>query len=190
MNNRFQNTFVLQAALIMGCLFFSGCENDPRQLDQSTENRSMVDEATGVESLMSQDGKPRASLKAPYMLRYNFDTAYIEFPKGLKVNFFDSSGAVESRLTALYGKHFETRSKVFLRDSVTVTNVKGDTLRAPELWWDQTTRKFYTDKFVRLKTKDKTIYGGKGLEAEQDLSRWTIFKPTGMIVVPDSMAAQ
>ncbi len=124
------------------------------------------------------------------MLRYNVDTAFTEFPRTLQVDFFDTSGKVESRLNAMYGKYFETRSKVYLRDSVVVFNVKGDTLKTSELWWDQNTRKFYTDKFVRLKSNDKTISASKGLEASQDLSRYVFFNPTGTLLVPDSMAAQ
>jgi hypothetical protein len=69
-------------------------------------------------------------------------------------------------------------------------NAKGDTLRTPDLWWDQNTRKFYTDKVVRFKSASKIIYGGKGFEADQDLSHYFIFQPTGIIMVPDSMAAQ
>ena len=90
----------------------------------------------------------------------------------------------------MYGKYLETQSKVYLRDSVIAFNVKGDTLRSPDLWWDQNTRKFYTDKVVRFKSATKVIYGGKGFEADQDLSHYTIFQPTGIIIVPDSMAAQ
>ena len=66
-----------------------------------------------------------------------------------------------------------------------VSNIKGDTLKTSELWWDQNTRKFYTDSVVRLRTVDKTIYGGKGMEADQDLSKWSIFKPTGIIFLKE-----
>ncbi|MDQ6608794.1 MAG: LPS export ABC transporter periplasmic protein LptC, partial [Bacteroidota bacterium] len=75
------------------------------------------------------------------------------------------------------------------RDSVVVFNIKGDTLRAPDLWWDQNTKKFYTEKHVRFRTATKIIYGDKGFEAEQDLSRYTIFQPTGIIEIPDSLKA-
>ncbi len=79
--------------------------------------------------------------------------------------------------------------EVYLRDRVVVFSIKGDTLRTPDLWWDQNTKKFYTDKFVRLHTKDKRLYGGKGFEADQDLTNYTIFQPTGTLTVPDSMRA-
>ena len=124
------------------------------------------------------------------MKRYTLDSTYLEFSRSLHVNFYDSAGKVESQVDALYGKYLETQSKVYLRDSVVAFNVKGDTLRTPDLWWDQNNKKFYTDKVVRFKSASKIIYGGKGFEADQDLSNYTIFQPTGIIIVPDSMAAQ
>jgi LPS export ABC transporter protein LptC len=180
--------FLFQAAILYSCLFVYGCENDPNVVNAWNENKIMVEEAKEVVSLFSQEGRLKAKLTAPLMLRYQTDTVYIEFPKTLHVNFFDSTGKLESMLDARYGKYFESMNKVFLKDSVVVSNIKGDTLRTPELWWDQATHKFHTEKLVRLKTVDKQIYGGKGMEAEQDLSRWSIFQPTGTVLVPKDMA--
>lgn len=175
---------------ILACAFFVSCENDVEKVNQFNERKPNIEEAFNIESYLSQGGHQRAKLVAPYMKRFMLDTSYLEFPRSLHVNFFDSAGKVESQVNALYGKYLETQSKVFLRDSVVAFNVKGDTLRTPDLWWDQNTRKFYTDKVVRFKSASKIIYGGKGFEADQDLSHYTIFRPTGIIIVPDSMAAQ
>lgn len=177
---------LLQAAYFLSCLFVFGCENDPKEVQSFDGKKSMVEEAVEVKSLLSQNGNPRALLKAPFMLRYSADTAFLEFPKTLHVNFFDSTGKVESQLDALYGKYFETRNKVYLKDSVVLFNNKGDTLRSPDLWWDQATKKIFTDKDVRVRQNDKDIYG-KGLEADQDLSHLTIFQVKGVVVVADSL---
>lgn len=181
---------IVLAALTTGCYFFAGCENDPREVRAGGAGKGVFDEAQQVKALISQNGRTRAQLSAPYMRRYSMDTTFTEFPKTLHVNFFDSTGQVESQLNARYGKYFESRNQVFLRDSVIVFSVKGDTLRTPDLWWDQNTGKFYTDKEIRLKTRDLVIYRGKGFEAEQDLSRFVIFQPYGLIAVPDSMQVQ
>lgn len=174
-----------QAAILCSCLFVLGCENDVAEVNKWNSKKIMVDEAYTVQTIFSQGGELKAKLKAPVMLRYQADTVSVEFPKTLHVDFFDSTGKKESELDALYGKYFESLNKVLLRDSVVVSNIKGDTLKTSELWWDQNTRKFYTDSLVRLRTVDKTIYGGKGMEADQDLSRWSIFKPTGIIFLKE-----
>lgn len=179
--------FFLQAAIAYSCLLFFGCENDEAVIKGATERKPSVEEAFNIQSFLSQDGKLRARLTAPYMLRYAMDSSFLEFPKTMHVNFYDSAANVESQVDALYGKYMETQGKVYLRDSVVVFNIKGDTLRSPDLWWDQNTKKFYTDKHVRFKSSTKVIYGGKGFSADQDLSHYTIFRPTGIIIVPDSM---
>ncbi|MER3463667.1 MAG: LPS export ABC transporter periplasmic protein LptC [Chitinophagaceae bacterium] len=186
MINRFFYKTFLQAALFTGCLFVLGCENSQRELDRITKKKQMVEEAKDVQSIFSQQGVLKAKLKAPIMLRYQGDTALVVFPKTLHVDFFDPSGKQESKLDALYGRYLENMNKVLLRDSVVVINVKGDTLKTPELWWDQNQRKFYTDSTVIIATKDKHLYGGKGLEAAQDISWYIIKQPTGVILVADS----
>src|SRR5205085_9978123 len=147
MNNLVINKrFLRRAALITGCLFVFGCENDPSTIREWTQKKVMAEEAREVETLFSQNGVLKSKLTAPLMLRYQADTPYIEFPKSLHVNFFDSTGKLESHIDALYGKYYESLDKVYLRDSVLVYNVKGDTLWSPDLWWDQHTQKFYTEK--------------------------------------------
>ena len=170
-------------------MFFYSCENDPDVVNRGNERKANIEEARNIQSFLSQNGNLRAKLVSPFMLRYAMDTSYLEFPKTLHVNFYDSSGKVESELNALYGKYFETRSLVYLRDSVVVFNVKGDTLRTPDLWWDQNTKKFYTESRVRIQRKGQRVIGGKGMEATQDLKDVTIFliESPSYITVPDSM---
>lgn len=180
-------TGLFSAVLLSSFLLLPGCENSEKALREWSENKTMVEEAREITTLFSQRGQMKAKLTAPLMLRYQTDSVYIEFPKSLHVDFFDSTGQKESQVDALYGKYFETTNRVFLRDSVMVATVKGDTLRCPELWWNQATGKFYTDKLVRIKTVDKLIYGGRGMEADQDLSNVTIYQPTGVIAAPDVM---
>ena len=183
MIRRFRNAKILRAAIISGCFFICACENDIEKVNALTNKREMAEEAKNIEIIFSQGGKLKAKLTAPLMLRYQTDSAYIEFPKTLHVDFYDSTGNRESWLDARYGKYFESINKVLLKDSVKVINIKGDTLTTSELWWDQNAKKFYTDSVVRIITKDRYIRGGQGLEASQDLD-WTLIKrPTGTVLV-------
>ena len=174
------------AALITGCCFVGGCENDPKVVEEWTKNKVMTEEAKTVECYLSQKGSMKAKLKAPLMLRVMADTIYSEFPQTLHVDFYDDSTRIESWLDSKYGKYFETLNKVYLRDSIVVINTKGDTLRTPDLWWDHNTKLLYTDKYAQYYTKDKHITGGKGLEATQDLSRITFKYPTGTVLVSEN----
>ena len=189
-NRSLYKTILIQAAIIGSCLFVSGCENDEKVIEAWTEKKEMVEVATQVVTYFSQQGHVRARLKAPEMKRFQSDTVAVEFAKSLHVDFFDSLKRVESWVDAKYGKYYESLNKVLLRDSVKVITVKGEMLETSELWWDQNTKTFYTNKEVRITQRDKKIYGGKGLEAAQDMSWYLIKQPTGTVLVGDEMLAQ
>lgn len=147
-----------------------------------------MEEATDINTFISQGSRMKARLVAPLMLRFQSDTNYLEFPKTLHVDFFDSAGKVESQLDCLYGKYFDALNKVLLRDSVVIFNIAGDTLRTPELWWDQGSQRFYTDKRVRIRKNGNLLFV-VGLEAKQDLTDIVIKKVTGTVWVPDSLTS-
>lgn len=178
---------LFKAAVVTGCFFVLciSCENDMQQVKELGSKKTGIEEVINVETLLSQNGQMRAKLTAPLMLRYQIDTAKIEFPKTLKVDFYDSTGKLESKLFAKYGHYLENINKVFLKDSVVVANNRGDTLKTEELYWDQNQQIFFTDKNVKIVQPDKTIYG-TGLRAAQSFKWWTIIKPTGFVVVADS----
>ena len=187
---------VLGSALPVPCILlfttfiFISCENDPKEIENWTRKAELKEEAKTIESYLSQSGVMKAKLTAPLMYRYQRDTVYTEFPNTLHVDFYDDSVRVESWLTAQYGIYYDNLNKVFLRDSVTVINNDGDTLRCPELWWDQNQQKFYTDKPARLDGPDKHITGNQGLEATQDLKVIQFKYPTGPFNVKEGSMPQ
>ena len=128
---RINNFFA--AATFTGCFFIMGCENDTKKINDWSRDKTMTEEATDIVSYLSDHGLMKAKLTAPYMLRVLTDTVYLEFPKSLHIDFYDSSKQIETRLDARYGKYFESLNKAHLKDSVVVINVKGDTLTSPEL---------------------------------------------------------
>jgi hypothetical protein len=166
----FHKQFTYAAALLTGCCFVFSCENDVRTIKALNEKKIMKEEAIKIEGYLSQEGKMKAKLKAPLMYRVMADTIYVEFPNTLHVDFYDDSNKIETRLDCLYGKYFENLGKVYLKDSVKVITVKGDTLISPDLWWDQNTKFFYTDNYAEYRTPTDRYYGRKGMRATQDLT--------------------
>jgi len=184
-----QNNFRKSAAIVCSCFFFLACENSQKDIEAITSTKAMVEEAKQIETYLSQGSTLKAKLWAPYMIRTSTDTIFVEFPKSLHVNFFDSLGRVDSHLDSRYGKYYESLNKVYLRDSVLVYNMQGDSLRSPDLWWDQNTQMFYTDKNVWIK-RQGTVLLGKGMDSRQDLSDIHIKQVTGLVDVPDSLRPQ
>ena len=184
------NYFGLLRYIVIGfisTILLYACENTNKELKDLTSKSLGVEEAKNVDINYTLGGKAKAKLLSPLMLRVQDTAMYVEFPKKLHVDFYNDTAGVDSRLDALYGKYYETQSRVYLRDSVKIINTKGDTLYCNELWWDRakTGNEFYTDKPVKIRTKTQ-ILDGVGMESAQDFKNWHIIHPVGFINVPSS----
>jgi len=192
-NNRMNKTYkpvgaLLSLTSLFLITFLVSCGNSDTEISQYNSKSLGVEEIKNADINYTLGGKAKAKLLSPLMLRVQDASPYVEFPKKLHVDFFNETGTVDSRLDAKYGKYFESESKVFLKDSVSVINVLGDTLYCDELWWDRSRkgREFYTDKPVRIRKKMEVI-NGTGMEAAQDFKNWVILNPSqGLMKIPAS----
>lgn len=175
----------------LSCFFLitvlSSCGNSDTEISEFNKKSLGIEEIKNADINYTLGGKAKAKLLSPLMLRVQEVNPYVEFPKKLHVDFFNEDGTIDSRLDALYGKYYEQESKVFLKDSVKVINILGDTLYCDELWWDRNRKgsEFYTDKPVRIRRKLQII-DGIGMDASQDFKAWHIINPVGVINVPNS----
>ena len=65
--------------------------------------------------------------------------------------------------------------------NVILTNLEtNDVLNTEELLWYPEKEKFFTDKFITIKT-DNELHKGEGMESNQDFSSYRIIKPMGSI---------
>jgi LPS export ABC transporter protein LptC len=177
--------------VLIACVFVFACENDVNVVRELGKKKPGIEEGKDIESYLSTNGKMRAHLTAPLLLRYQGDSGRkAEFPNSLHVDFYNDSAKVESQLRARYGRYMENENKVYLRDSVVVFNIKGDTLFCEDLYWDQDLQKFYSDKKVTLSRNYRRtlITGIHGMTATQDLSSVSFFQiqPNSFVYVPDS----
>ena len=169
----------IAVACLSSCFFMTSCENDVDAVKALGARISGIDVGKDVAIYISNDGKLGAKLTSPLMNRYLEDSSkMIEFPLSIHVDFYKDSNQVESQLSAKYAKYKETENIVFLKEDVIIFNTLGDTLWCKEMYWDQNTGKFYTEKDVVVKQHNPLakIYG-KGLEANQNLTDIRIFKP-------------
>lgn len=171
--------FICVVAWSLSFVLLSSCENTDKEIQEMNSRGLGVEEIKNADINYTIGGKAKAKLLSPLMLRVQMNVPYVEFPNTLHVDFFNDTAGVDSRLDARYGKYLELESKVFLKDSVVVINVLGDTLYCDELWWDRSRvgSEFYTDKPVRIRRKMEVI-NGTGMQAAQDFKNWVILDPS------------
>lgn len=173
------------AAFILGAAFLLiACENNIEQIKafSSPENLPTV-EASNYETMFTDSGEVRFSLKAPKLLRYEGEgKPYIEFPEGIELVKYDEHQTVISSITADYAKQFEKEEKWEAKNNVVATNAQGDTLKTEHLIWEEKEERIHTEEFVRIIREDQIITG-IGFQSDQDLQNWRIKNPKGTIYI-------
>ncbi len=150
------------AALVLGAaIFFYGCENDIETIKafSSTDNLPVI-ESQNFETIFTDSGQVRYTLKTPKLLRFeNEGKAFLEFPEGMEITQYDASGKTVSSLTADYAKQFIKEQKWEAKNNVVATNENGDTLLTEHLIWEEKNEKIYTEEFVKFIRTDQIITG-------------------------------
>ena len=174
------------AALVTGAaILFFGCKkNNIEEIKAFYTTESLpILEATNFETLSTDSGQVRFSLKAPKLLRFEADGRdYNEFPEGLELVEYDEHKKVISSITANYAREYLADHKWEAKNNVIATNANGDTLKTEVLYWDKKNEKIYTDEFVKIIRTDQIITG-IGFTSDQKMQNWKIRDPKGTIYV-------
>ena len=140
-------------------------------------------ETTNVRTLVSDSAKLKFQITAP--LEQQFENSDIVYPKGVVVTFYSDDGkkSVVNTLMAKYGKFEKAKNLYTMRGDVRVTNVpEQQRLRTEEMFFDKTKQLIYTDSAMFVKVETPTEYiDGYGLTANQNFSRYSIKRPTGIL---------
>jgi len=171
-------------------VFFVACENDIAKVNSITaelQNKLPIESGKNVEIIYSDSAKVKAKLTAPQLDRYMNKKSQMVFPKGLDVVFYDDNQKQKNKLTANYGVGYDNGTqleRMEVKNKVVVINEKGDKLETEHLTWDAKSQKIFTDKFVKITTKEEVIWGD-GLEANQDFSEYEIKNVKGQLSIKE-----
>ncbi len=173
------------AALLSGAAFlFYACESNIEKIQafSSPEDLPTV-EASSFETMFTDSGEVRFSIKAPKLLRYEGDgKPYVEFPQGIELIKYDENHQIISSITANYAKQFEKEDRWEAKNNVIATNAQGDTLKTEHLIWEEKEERIHTEEFVRIIRADQII-SGIGFQSDQSLQNWRIKNPRGTIYI-------
>lgn len=162
----------------------ASCVNDLDEIKQITFKSTDPEQKTEeLYILQTEAGFPQFKLYAPLAEAYSKPEEVTKFKEGIKVDFYDSNGDLESILTGLYGEINETKGTMRVLDSVQLHNPeRQQTMYTEALYWDQKDSLIFTDKMVMIKSPTELIYG-KGIRAKQDFSYYEFLEPQGRISI-------
>ncbi len=177
-----QKIAMLFSAVI--AILLISCENEIATIKKfsSTEELPSLS-AEGFEMLFSDSTVIRFKLQTPELIRHDKEKEpYTEFPKGVKIEKYDTKMNIVSSISAQYAKNFDSDDRWEAKNNVVAVNVKGDTLKTEYLVWDTKKEKIYSDQFVQIIQKDQ-MFTGVGFESNPDFSAYSFKNLKGHIYV-------
>ncbi|WP_245328393.1 LPS export ABC transporter periplasmic protein LptC [Hymenobacter aquaticus] len=182
--------------LLWGTLLIAGSSWSCQEKEAEVTKKKVVytgpaAETTNVLTLLSDSAKLQIRLTAP--VEQTFETGDQIYPKGVKVSFYGEGGrTVINTLQGNYAKYDKAKNLYVVRGDVRVANqIKQQKMNTEELFYDRLKAIIYTKPatFVRVETQTE-ILTGNGLTANQDFSRYSILKPTGVFTINPETPAQ
>ena len=155
------------------------CQSDLQTIDELTRiDEGPMESVFNVEMVYTDQGHTRMILNAEQMDRYEGEEPYLELPRGLHVQFFDTLGNKTSSMSSKYAISYDDPEIIEAHNDVVVINEAGERLNTEQLIWDQKEEIIYSDKFVKITTEEEVLYG-EGFESDERFDRWKITSPRG-----------
>ncbi len=173
--------FVLSLICNVVFFFFLSCSDQsvkPKVI--SIKTRELPDqESFNSTVVFSDSGIVKAILRAGHIAVYSSKNETI-LDNGITVDFYDKDGNHTSVLTADRGKVDDATQDLFAIGNVVAKSDSGVVLKTDELKWVNSRRRIVTDKYVEIISPTEQIQG-YGLESDQSLKDYVIFRVSGRI---------
>jgi LPS export ABC transporter protein LptC len=174
--------FVRWATVVVGMLVLAGCEErvKPTVSDALINQDLPTQESWNATITFTDSGRVTGILRAGYIASYAQRNITL-LDSSIIVDFFDQQQRHTSTLTAERGKVFDLTHDFEATGNVVVVSDSGTTLKTEQLFWTNTTQRVHTEAFVEITSPTEHIRG-HGLESDQRLEHYRIFKVTGRVV--------
>ncbi len=168
----------LCALLILLC---GGCEERVKPSSVPlTQSDLPSQESWRSRVIFSDSARMKAVLWAGHIAVYS-DQRYTLLDDSIHIDFYNEQEQHTSILTARHGKVNDVNQDFEAYDHVVVVSDSGVVLRTERLFWTNATRKIHTDAFVDIVSPTEHIMG-QGMQSDQGLKNYEIFKVTGQVL--------
>ena len=169
--------------LLFICFQVMACANkEVRHRVSAIEDRKAmaVLEGNEVTTLISDSGITRYRIKAKKWLVFDkADTPYWEFPDGIYLEKFNLKLEADATIEADYAHYDEPAQRWTLKGNVKAVNLEGEQFETPLLFWEQKSESVYSDSSIVI-TRETSIIKGVGFRSNQEMTQYTILRPTGV----------
>lgn len=169
---------------ILSVTMFFACINDTNEVRDFLAMKNLpIGTARNVFHVYKDSGRITSKLTTPILLDFSNrkEHPYNEFPKGIKLVKIPKNGIDSVTVISDYCLSYTTTQITELKGNVKVYNHhQNSKLETSQLYWDQKTGYFISEKAFTLFTLKDTIRG-VGFESKENLSKWSSKNITGTL---------
>lgn len=188
-----QNITPLVIQFLLGALLLTSCEPDLKEVDRiaNLKKEEAVDISRHVDVIYSDSTRVKANLTAPEMRIKHDSTEVYEFPKSIKIIFYDEKLKETQRITSDYAIRKEKEKITVFTKNVIVTMADGSILKTEEIVYDEgakdPNKTFYNNLPVTAFFKDQRgNLSGSSFTSDKDLLHANIQNATGVVIIKDN----
>lgn len=170
------------ATIWIVAMFFSCTNNTQKVRDFLVAKNLPIGVAKDIYHVYKDSGRITSKLITPVLHDFSNrkEHPYNEFPKGLKIISFETDKDSVT-ITGDYGLSYnKTLVSEIVGNVVVINHTEKTKLETEQLFWDQKTGYFFSEKKFKFTTEESTFFG-IGFESNGDLSKRLVKNLTGTI---------
>ena len=164
-------------------MLFSCVNNTQKARDFLADKNLPIGTSKNAYHVYKDSGRITSKLITPILLDFSNrnEHPYSEFPNGIKIVNFEKNGIDSVTITGGYALSYAKTSISEITGNVVVVNhTEKSRLETEQLFWDEKTKYFVSEKAFKL-TKERDTIFGIGFESKDDLSKHMAKKTTGKL---------
>lgn len=177
---------IVVAAIVM-LFMFSACGKKKNPVTDAITNRDSVPIMTtlGVSTYVSDSGVVRYKIIADEWKVFDrLDPSRWTFEKGVYLEKYKNDLSIEATVVADTAYYFDKEELWELRGNVHIENELDEQFDTQLLFWNQKTRKVYSDQYIRIR-QQKRIITGIGFVSNQEFTNYTIKQTQGIFPIKE-----
>ncbi|WP_298782418.1 LPS export ABC transporter periplasmic protein LptC [uncultured Polaribacter sp.] len=175
---------LLKSITVLLTVMLFSCNTDTQKVRDFLADKNLpIGKAKDANHVYKDSGRITSKLLAPIMLDFSNRKShpYTEFTDGIKIINFENKGLDSTTIIGDYCITYSKTSMSEIRGNVVVINhTENSKLETQQLFWDQKTKYFVSEKAFKLTKENDTIFG-VGFESKEDLSKHLAKKTTGRL---------
>ena len=166
---------------------FTNCSKKKQPVTDAITNRDSVPVmiTRDVSTYISDSGVVRYKIITDEWKVFDrLDPSRWAFEEGIYLEKFDNKLNIEATIIADTAYYFDKQELWELRGNVNIENEQNEEFDTQLLFWNQKSKKVYSDKYIHIR-QQKRIITGVGFTSNQEFTNYTIKQTQGVFPIKE-----